>query len=267
MLSVVKSADKSYIFCGMSNKIKYSIIITNNGTTAANCVKVKDVLAPGSYLVPHSIMINGCQQNVLSLENGVTIGSIPPGGNTVVTFDVKVAMDTLITQVENQASVTYCNGNGAMKTVLSNKLIIPIYKIFVCITKTVEQKQVLVGEVINYSILIRNESNLPIDNAILYDDLPPSLKLLPGTVLVNLLPQYVEDLSTGLLLGTLSPSAGIVVSFQAQVINYPTGGMIENKARIEYEYTIIENMIQNTSIGEACSCEATTKVINDMITC
>lgn len=267
MLNVIKSADKSYIFCGMSNKIKYSIIITNNGTTPANCVKVKDVLSPGLCLIPHSIMINGCQQNVLSLENGVTIGSIPPGGNTILTFDVEVPMDAMLTQVENQAMVTYCDGNGVILTAISNNLIIPVYKIFVCITKTAEQKEVLIGEVINYSILIRNESNLPIDNAILYDDLPTSLKLLPGTVMVNLASKQVMDFSTGLLIGTIPPHAGVVVSFQAQVINYPSGGVIENTARVEYNYTIIENNIPNTSEGEACSCKVVTEVINDMITC
>lgn len=267
MLNVVKSADKSYIFCGISNKIKYSIIITNTGTTPVNCVKVKDVLAPGVCLVPGSIVINGCQQNVLGLENGVTIGSIPPGGNTILTFDVEVAMDAMINQVANQAIVTYCDGSGTTQTAISNNLIIPVYKIFVCTTKATEQKEVLVGGVINYSILVRNESNLPIDNVILYDDLSPSLKLLPGTVLVNLVPQFIADLSMGLPLGTIPPQAGVMVSFGAQVINYPAGGLIENTARVEYEYTIVENTILNTSVGESCSCKVITRVINDIITC
>lgn len=267
MLEVVKSADKSYIFRGVSNQLKYSIIITNTGDTAANCVKVKDVLYPGVYLIAGSISINGCKQNVMGLEHGVAIGSIPAGGNTVLSFDVEVSMDAMLTQIENQAVVTYCDELGNVLTATSNNLIIPIYKISVCTTKTVEQEEVLVGEVLNYSILVRNEGNLPINEATLYDELPSHLTLLPGTVLINLVPQYVTDLSSGLLLGTIAPHAGIIVSFQAQVMSYPSGGVIENSARVEYEYTIIENGMPNTSIGESCSCKVRTQIVNDRITC
>lgn len=264
MVNVVKRADKSYLFCGLSNRIKYSIIVTNTGECPINCVKVKDVLAPGMCVIAGSITVDGCCKSTANLEHGITIGSISPGGNTIVTFDVEVAMHKKLKQIENQAKVLYCDEKGTVETVYSNKLIVPVYKIWVGITKMSDKKVVYIGEVITYTLLVRNESNIPIDDVIIYDILPQELRFLPGTVISNSENSNIEE---GINIGTLQPYSGSIVSFQVQVISYPTSGIIENSGIVKYAYTIHDGNTEIISTGEAWSCMQRIEVINQVMPC
>lgn len=268
-LNVVKSADRQYVFLGMSNKIRYSIIITNTGTSKAIYTKLRDFLGEGACFIPGSMTINGCKQNVLGLDYDISLGAIPPGGNTIISFEVKITPGANISQITNQAVVIYCDEEGNVGEVVSNLLVLPVIKISVCIQKTADKTKVMVGEVISYSVMIRNESNLPIENVIFYDEVSPSLEILPGTVMINMTPQFIVDFTNGLDLGTLQPHSSVVVSFQAQVISYPIGGIITNCARVEYEYTVILADVPEpiVSIGEACSDLVKTCVVNETITC
>lgn len=265
-LEVTKSADRNYIFYGLSNRIKYIITITNTGTETAKFVKFRDILGEGLRFIPGTFTLNECKQGVLRVDKFITLGQIPPGGNLVITFDVELREGIDLAEAINQAEVTYCDGMQ-VETVLSNLLIIPIIKLDVCIQKTVDKCKANVGDVVAYSIQVRNKSNLPINNVILYDNLPAELQILPGTVLIDLKPQYIGDLSQGILLGTINAFASVLLSFQAKIMQYPPNGLLINTARVEYEYSIVIDGVVTTSVGEACTDPVITKVCNKVITC
>lgn len=266
-LKVTKSADKSYVFFGVSNKIKYSVIITNVGDVKATCVKLKDIISKGAYFIPGTFAINGCCQDVFKLDNDISVGAIQPGSNILVTFDVEVAPYNPATEIINQAVVTYCGGDGTVKTAYSPQLIIPVIKINMCIKKTVDKYIANVGEILNYSVLIRNDSNINIDNIVFFDSLSTSVELLPASVLINLEPQYIESFNEGVPLGSLNAYSSTIISFQVKIILMPELSTIKNTGRIEFSYTISDNGIPVTSFGDSCSNQVITKVNSSSWTC
>lgn len=266
-IEVVKYADREYIFCGLSNKVRYFIMISNKGTTGVTNVKVTDSLSEGLRFVPGSMNINGCQQNYLGIGYPISVGNIAPGGNTIVSFEAEVLACPDINEVTNQATVTYTDEIGNVVTVMSNVVTLPVIRINVCMKKTIGKSQVIIGEVVSYSIMIRNQSNIDIDQVIFVDDVASSLQVLPGTVMVNGIPKYTTDLSQGINLGTLTAKSSIVVTFQAEVISYPTGGIITNCAKVDYDYTIMQGSTPVTSIGTSCSNLVGLKVLNKTINC
>lgn len=266
-LSVVKQADRTYILSGLSNKIRYSIVITNTGDTTATNVKLKDYLGEGACFVPGTMTINGCKQDVIGLNYTINIGAIPPNESVLLTFDAQILPQAKISQLTNQAVVTYCDETGNMKEVLSNLLVVPVINLNVCIQKTVDKTQALIGEVISYSIMISNRSNIAINNATFIDEVSAGLEILPASVMINGIPQYIGDLSHGMSLGTLAPNSSQIVSFQGEVISYPTGGIITNCAMVEYDYTVMQLNIPTTSIGEACSNQVYTTIVNKTVSC
>ncbi|MBW6409253.1 DUF11 domain-containing protein [Clostridium weizhouense] len=266
-LKVTKSADKSYVFFGISNVIKYSVVITNIGDTKATCVKLRDVISKGGYFIPGTFTVNGTCQNVFGIDNDINIGSINPGSNTLVTFDVEVVKFNPPTELINKAIVTYCDENNNIITVESPEVIIPVIKINVAMKKTVDKCIAKVGEVLSYSVLIINNSNIKIDDVVFYDELPMEVELFPASVLINLEPQYIENFNEGIALGRLNPYSSIIVNFQVKIVSLPELSVIKNMGRIEFNYTILDNQIPITSLGDTCSNEVMTKVFNSTWTC
>ncbi|AOR24016.1 DUF11 domain-containing protein [Clostridium taeniosporum] len=266
-LKVVKSADKSYIFFGISNRVKYSIVITNVGDTKANCVKIRDIMSKGAYFIPGTFTINGCCTDINEINSNINIGSIKPGSNIIVTFDVEVVKYNPPSQIEDQAIVTYCDENTNILTAYSQVLTIPVIRINVGMKKTVDKCTAKVGEIVSYSVLITNNSNIKIDDVVFYDSLPEEVQLLPASVLINLEPQYNENFDGGIPLGTLNAYSSIMISFQVVIVSLPNSKLLKNSSTIEFSYTILDNGIPVTSLGEACSCEVITKVLDSILQC
>lgn len=269
VLTVEKSADKKYVFIGISNKIKYSVIITNTGTTKATCVKIKDELSFGARYIPGTFSINGAIQNIKSIDDYVSIGAIKPGSNIVISYDVEIVQCTTPKNIINQASVLYCDNNGNMQEVKSQELVIPAIQISVISNKSVDKETAKIGEILNYSVFIRNDSNIVIEDIVFFDDLNESLELLPGSFLINLNLKYVNDLSQGVELGSLNPYTGIVINFQAKVNSLPNSDVVNNTSRVEFVYTIddIGSNVSAKSVGVACSNNVITVIDNETITC
>lgn len=266
-LKVTKSADRSYVFLGISNRIKYSIVITNIGDEKATGIKIRDINSKGAYFILGTFMINGCNYDIINIDEDISIGSINPGANTLISFDVEITKCNPPTEIRNKAIVSYCNSDHKKVIVESEEVIIPVVNINTYIKKMVDKSTTRIGEILSYSLIIRNTSNINIDNVIFYDYLPTSVELLPASVLVNLEPQYVENLSGGIGLGTINPYSSVVVSFQVKVVSLPEPALIKNTGKIEFSYTILDNGISITSLGEGCSNQVITRVINDGWVC
>ena len=266
-LNVSKSADRSYVFLGASNVIKYSIVIENVGDAKAIFVKVKDIMSKGAIYVPGTFAVNGCKLDVINIKKDINVGSINPGGNILVTFNVRVVIYNPPTEIINQAIVTYCDEACEVMVVESNESVIPVINVNVCAQKTVDKNCTCIGDTISYSVLIRNNGNINIDNVVFYDELSPSVELIPASVFVNMSPQYIDSFNGGLALGTINAYSSLIINFQVIVISLPITAEITNTGRIEFSYTILDNEIPVTSMGDTCTNEVITKVKNIVISC
>lgn len=261
-LNITKFADRNYLFIGLSNRVKYTIRIENLGDESANLVRVVDILSKGAFIIPRTILINGCRENGQCCLGPISVGSIGPGESTVITMEVEVSSACPPVAIVNRAVVSYFDSQGNKFTVESNELVLPVVNLNVCLIKSVDKIVAKVGDIISYSVLVRNNSNLYINNVIFYDILPENLLLLPATVRINGVQQFVDDLSIGLDLETIAAGSNKVVSFQVEVLGLPKVSVITNVASADYSYTINDGEIPVTSIGESISNSVTTKVLH-----
>ncbi|MGG7178576.1 hypothetical protein ACQPU1_13325 [Clostridium paraputrificum] len=261
-LKVTKFADRNYLFIGFSNRVRYSIIIENQGDESANSVRVSDILSRGAFVVPGTITINGCRQNKQFCCEPISIGSIGPGESAIVSMVVEVNASCPPLSIVNRAIVSYFDNQGNKLSVQSNELVLPVYNLSVCIIKSVDKVVAKVGEVLSYSVLIRNTGNVDISDVTFFDQLPENLLLLPSTVLINSVPQFIDDLGIGIDLGTIVAGGNVVISFQAEILPLPKSSVVTNVANIDFSYTVNDGGILITSTGESISNPVTTKLLN-----
>lgn len=259
-LDVKKSADKNYVFIGISNVIRYSISITNSGDERVGAIKIKDPLSNGISFIPGTLSVNGCIKDKF-ISDPINIGYMDPGENIIISFAVKVEPNYSSNFVTNKAIVTYLDKYNNAFSTESNEVITQIVIIDVCVIKSADRKIAKVGEIISYSVLIRNAGNVDITDVVFYDELPKKLVLLPASVLIESVPQYVENFNGGMVIGTIKAKSSVVVSFQVEVVSLPCPQIITNVAQVDYNYTIYDNQIPVTSIGETSSNCVETKII------
>ncbi len=83
---IVKSVNKSFATCG--EILVYTITVPNSGNTTSINVIVKDTVPSGTMFVPGSVVIDGFSTSFS--PDSINIGTIPSGGQSVITFSVRV---------------------------------------------------------------------------------------------------------------------------------------------------------------------------------
>lgn len=262
-LEAIKSADKDFIFAIASNKLKYSIIISNTGDTAVSFVRIQDIISPGAVFVPGSVTINGCRCTHLNPNDVISLGSINPGENIIITFEVKVNCRLKPSELRNVARIFYRDVFGNTFFINTNEVVTPVIFLNVCVLKNADEKKVMCGDTINYSVIINNFSNIDINNVIFNDELDSSLTLVPNSVRVNLTPLDIDSFEGGVPIGTIMAGANVIITFSVVVSCEDSPMVINNEAMVNYEYTIVNNSTSFTSTGQSTSNVVMTRVLLD----
>ncbi|MGL5693065.1 MAG: DUF11 domain-containing protein [Peptostreptococcaceae bacterium] len=260
-LQITKSANKNYLFPQVCNLLRFSINIENLGDETAYRITIRNILNKDTNFIPGTLYINAKKQNNSCTISPIYINSLAPGENISINYDVKFNDVCIFDEIQDKVVISYFDLSNVRYSLLSDDLIIPIVRLNICASKTVDKKCACIGEVINYSIIIRNSGNIPIENVVFYDDLPSYLLLAPASVLLNGVPKYIESFQGGLFIGTINPKVSVVISFNVQILNTIDTCEILNAARIEYGYTIQDGSILNSSIGEITTCTVSTKLL------
>ncbi len=87
-ISVIKRVDKAFAVKG--EKLRYTVIIANNGNTAKTDIMFKDAIPAGTTFVSNSVKLNGASFSAYNPEDGFAIPGLAPGEVLTVEFDVKV---------------------------------------------------------------------------------------------------------------------------------------------------------------------------------
>lgn len=98
------------------DKLLYVLKINNDGTGAAQSLRIDDTPDPNTTLVVGLVRTN---QGAVTKGNTpgdtqviVTYGTLPPGGQAIVSLEVTINAAPQVTQIENQAVVTFANPGG-----------------------------------------------------------------------------------------------------------------------------------------------------------
>ncbi|MGZ5446144.1 MAG: hypothetical protein ACXW5J_31620, partial [Thermoanaerobaculia bacterium] len=172
--------------------LRYTIILTNNGTGDATSVVFNDTPDPNTTVVAGSANVN--------------VGTLAAyGGSTTITFDVVIddPLASGVTEVSNQGSVSGAN----FSTVATNVVVTPINRTpIVSATKTAELQND--QETLRYTIIITNSGDGDA-TGVVFDDTPdPNTSIVIGSVTTTQGSVTSETPSVIVDLGTLPPYGG-----------------------------------------------------------
>lgn len=241
ILQATKSANQEYVFItNTPQKLTYTIILKNDSTSFAQNIIVTDIIPHGAVFIPNTFSLNGMDLPGANPNCGVNIGNLIGGKMAIVTFDVEICPQCPPPQIDNYATITYTESSCCEETtesfdtdVVSTK----IASLCVNLTKNVDKCSANKNDILNYSILLENNSNIPIENITIFDVLPCELTVLPQSLLLNG-NKVFGDLSQGVKIGCLDAGCLAMLVFQARIDCIPYSLKIENDSTVTFDYSI-----------------------------
>ena len=187
----------------VNDVVTYTITLKNEGTVDGTAVITDDAPA-GTSFVQNSIKLNGtATQNTLdNLKSGISV-SVPKGGQTTLSFDVKVNDlndDDIISNKANFRDTTVAGKETSGETnQVDVTYVEPIISVSKSATTENNQEYVTTGEKITYKITVKNEGGLEKD-VVIKDAIPEGTTFVDGSIKINgTTTQYTEeDLEKGI---------------------------------------------------------------------
>ncbi|MFA6525721.1 MAG: SdrD B-like domain-containing protein [Patescibacteria group bacterium] len=210
ILTITK--DVNVAFANPEDTVKYTVVVSNVGDATAVNVVMTDVL-PKGLTYP---------------EGGTTktfsLGDIEPGKSVTTTYDAVVGKDTVKGNYVNTATAKADN-HDEVSDDATLEVRIPDVKGETTpeleITKEVNVEFANPGDVISYTIIVKNVGDGEAINVILTDRLPEGL-VYDGT----------DDVVKVWNLGNMAPNATKTITYAVKVTSNITAGIYENVATV-----------------------------------
>ncbi|MHA7966635.1 DUF7507 domain-containing protein [Paenibacillus sp. CAU 1782] len=220
-IGLVKSANTSNATVG--DTVVYFFNVTNTGNWPATATLFDNIPAGASF-VPNSVIVDGVAQPGANPTSGISVGTIAPGDTVNVSVSLQVTVDTLPNpqQLVNQGRVdfTFTLPDGVTRTgsQLSNQLVIPVSSPDVTVVKSTTAIDAVVGDVITYTITIRNNGLSPVNNVVMTDPVPAGTVFVTGSVTVDGTSRPTANPNVGIPIGTIPSATTVTITFQVRVV-------------------------------------------------
>lgn len=241
-LTLNKTVDKSVV--EIDDTITVTVNITNTGTVVANNIIFTDSIPPGTSFVSGSVTINGIPSILADPSVGIPLGTLQVGDSRIITF--KLNIDTLpvpnptINIATTLGSFPVNPNNPIIKDFESNPVPIKIETATLNVIKSVNKQYAEIGEVLTYTIKIKNNGSVKANNVI-FTDIPPSgTSFISGIVIINGI-SIPGNPSTGINIGDISPNAEVTISFDVTVTSVPIPNPTVNTATLDALFQIEPN--------------------------
>lgn len=217
VVDIVKSADKSFVFVG--DEVLFTLLVENSGQLPAQNIIVSDALPAGLAFVPGSIEVDGVSQPGTF---PVTIPEIPAGGSSTITFRAAANAVPVPNPTVNQATAQYTffpfPDFPVQNTTQSNPVSVLIVTASAVLEKSVDRAYALIGDILNYTVEVRNTGTVDLIGTIFRDPIPVGTLFVPGSVTVDGISQPLYNPDPGFPLGSIAAGDSVTVTFQV-IIN------------------------------------------------
>lgn len=249
-----KTVDKEYADIG--DVLTYTIIMINTGNVSANNVFIRDILPSRTTFINGSI-VSALNYTGNNLQSGITLTeSIVAGGSVTINYQVRVVSIPTENPIENTANVQYTytvdprNPDGASDTGVSTIAITEVNNANLIsegnFVKGVSSEYTFVGDILNYTFIIRNTGNVSANNVQIIDVIPPGTSFVPP--IISSVGFIGDNPESGIIFSTPILAGDIVnMSFSVRVDEIPNPNPILNIANINYTYTVDPQNIDGVS--------------------
>lgn len=236
-IDVVLSSDNSIV--RENDIVTYTVNISNIGNVDILNAVVKNIIPPELSFIDGSVTIDGVNQpEGVSPVSGIEIGSVKIDNSKVVTYKCKVLVKDE-TEIKNMANVTfdYIPPYGRIinnKMEYSNEVSIRSTITSLDITAEVNKTTAVVGEILTYTVNVRNNGKIFLSDIIVIDPLDPNLQYM-NNLKINGIPT-VGNIVDGVNIGSLNIGETTVINFDVKIISVPPNGTISTEITATYDY-------------------------------
>ncbi|PWW01262.1 putative repeat protein (TIGR01451 family) [Paenibacillus cellulosilyticus] len=222
----------------VGDNVTYSITVANTGNVAATVV-LTDLGDINAVFVPGTVRVNGVLNPAVSPLTGIPVGDINADSEAVVSFDVHfVAPPASSGQFyidQSTAAYSYQSPSGQTGSGISqsNKVEVRYINFAISVTKSVNPTMARVGQQVTFIIVVTNNGNTAIMNAVLTDFSDPGVQYVPVSAVSAGIP-VSGNLEDGFQLGAIQPGQTVVVTYVATVVSIPANGAIRDTAWLSY---------------------------------
>lgn len=128
------------------------------------------------------------------------------------------------------------------------------------ILKFASVEYAIVGDIIDYKVIVRNEESIDLENVSIYDMLSPKLEFIKGSVKIDNKRFEDENIVSGIDLGTIKVVEERVITFKAKALD---SGLATNKVIGKFHYQCSE--CDPIQCGTSTSCENMIEIANVLI--
>ena len=115
---------------------------------------------------------------------------------------------------------------------------IPIYSP----VKTVTPSAAAVGDIVTFTVVFTNDSNLPLTDIEFVDPIPNGLVFVPESVVINEVSCEAYDPNIGFAVPDLAVGDDAVISFEAVAVYVPWMGQADNTSSVSYSSQLVQGM-------------------------
>ena len=238
----VKKVDKN--FANIKEILTYTISVINKGNVCANNIYLTDLIPSGTSYINKSLRVNGVV-NLSDPKKGIALTN-PIGVNKTVIIVYKVLLEEIpvANQILNKAFIEYTYTvnsiihNRVINSGEVNKLLTEVNTSELILINSSDKLYKDLGDIVIYTIEIFNQGNISANNINFIDDLSDELEFIVDSVFIDNINFVGYDPKVGFSVANIEPLDTIIIRFEANVIQVPKNGSVENIATVNYTHII-----------------------------
>ncbi|MCM3782715.1 hypothetical protein M3231_07000 [Neobacillus mesonae] len=235
-LTVSQRANTLQTFVG--DVVTFTVTIQNTGTVPVTNARLEAVLSKSMEFIPGSVVLDGVISPRLDPVKGFILPVISSGEVLQLTYQVRIL--SITDPLTSEVLISY-NSNGQMIRTGSNEIILSPISPMITMNVTVSPNQVTYGGLVEYTVTILNEGDLPVEG-LYFITFPEGLFFSDGSVRINGVTIHNSNPVIGLRLGTLLPNSRTVVTFLADVSYTPNSQIsqlvLTNQSALQYKFRL-----------------------------
>ncbi|MEG2543853.1 MAG: hypothetical protein RR986_04030 [Longicatena sp.] len=229
-----KTVDKEYADKG--DILTYTVTIDNPNDVALNNVLMSDPTPAGTTYIGNLLV--SAPYSGTSPATGLTITTINPNSSVTISWQVQVNANMQVAQVNNSASISIPGGTSGNTNVVSTKINNADLTTNGNFMKSVTPTNAKPGDILTYTITLKNTGNVPANNVVVKDVVPLGTSFVAGSI-TSTIPFSATTPTSITLTAPIPPNTTATITFQVKVGNsLPPMNPIPNNASVDYAYTV-----------------------------
>ncbi|UHA73526.1 DUF11 domain-containing protein [Paenibacillus sp. 481] len=147
--------------------------------------------------------------------------------NVDVSHTLRHGQTEAIARIATQQDTYLVSGYGVQIDANS-----PIVKM----NKSGDKKQAVVGEIVTYTLEVKNDGYVDATNVIFKDHLDPELEYVPDSLRIRGVAAPGHDIAAGVNIGTLAVGETVIITYQAKITKEPDDKVVHNQASMTFDF-------------------------------